>query len=1622
MAKFKAQMLWDNIEKGDLSAVHGLLESGNINLEERDENGQTYLMLASEKGELHIVRELLDAGVDPNAVDNDNWSALLCAAKEGHLEIVIVLLEKKASIEHRDMCGWTALMWASYKGHSMVVQELLDRGSNANVKAEHNMTCLAWASGRGHTEVVKKLLECGAKVNATDKYGTTPLIWASRKGYLEITECLLADGANVDSSGMNSWTPLLVATQGGFLDVVRAILEHDPNVNAVDKDALTALAIGAKEGFVDIVHDLMTKGAYVNVADRAGDTVLIHAVKGGHTEVVRILLQKYADVDVEGSEEKTALYWAVEKGHTDIVNQLLESQPDLEISTKDGDTPLLRAVRSRNEEIVKLLLNKGSKVSATDKRGDTALHIAIRARSKRITELLLRNPRNGRLLYRANKSGETPYNMDTYHQRGILTQILGQRNLNATDAENLLGYEIYSSALADILSEPGLVTPITVGLYAKWGSGKSFLLGKLKGEMKSFTMQNVQGPFTFSWVLFITLFLINAIIGEVLGLAVRYEVGLGVGLGLFPLEYGFLGILNVCAQRYDMNLAVSLSQVLGEKQHLITLLIKMLFCNQKRRSSSDKLAASIFSVRFLFSECTRLTSVGGEKSLAAMIATLCEAVENEYGILVARLFRVFKPRTDHSKGRFKSMCCIPNFIFVIIFLLVVAVGIAMIVVYKISNNTAVNAVLIAIVSIIGLTLISNIYTIAQATMALLVSQKKRVLRAADNLDVLKMDGFMQQLKLEVDMMSRMVNCMDIFTQKQTRLVVIVDGLDSCEQDKVLQVLDIVKALFSDDNAPFITILAVDPHIIIKGIEQNLRSTFLDSNVNGFDYLRNVVHLPFYLQSQGVRVQRQESVGPSNSSQENQAESPGKPYKHQESILSTSSESSKYSRKRSKSAKFGSLTGSQGGVNTSSFDLSSQVVKNDYFSDINPRSMRRLMNIVAVTARLLRAYNIDFNWHRLMAWINIIEQWPYRVSWIIYYFEESDCLDRSQSLHSIYQKIAPRVPASKDVDPLVEIDRNVRKMEAFLASKSGNTPLLNVGDLRKFLPCTINLDPYLRKLIREMQHNADMQRTEFGLGPVYPTGPSAPLLGMRDSDATLPTRGSFVGLQQRVPSAASFTGMMPGHMMQYGPMGMQGMMPMQYMAHPSQMSQGMMAPPPVQGQRTQPQVFFHDLPKDVCLSQLSVDSVCNLLHKLEGVNQQMLPIYIDSIRDNNISGLVLANCDMDELGKVMRMKFGDWQLFKVAILSLIDSEATLASSNTSNDVRGTDSSSFINKHTSRIESAPSLEEPSKKFAASSRSRDSCTSLPDRNAPTDAESMRRGRFKRTDSIVQQLSYETAILREALEEFTEETSDADEMDQRNDEDDGPIVYNRSMSEESAGYSIDNSRRDTSQTFTATIETPSSADKSVEGAMGSEKLYPVIDDTDDGHKSRHEHGHTNTLSSSLEKLAKPFIQVLEHPMGYSPASDKTPLLAIPSDNVIEGATAWSASVEGGPPDESNFLQGHGSKHKSKSTDSDYEESTLSEPHVATFCIESEDSSDNTMGSPTAASRSLEPRKQSFEDSVIQYFRTSPPASEQVRMKKSIESLPSEVAVEMSPGARMVTSVSHPDRIKPDEDKESFV
>lgn len=48
-----------------------------------------------------------------------------------------------------------------------------------------------------------------------------------------------------------------------------------------------------------------------------------------------------------------------------------------------------------------------------------------------------------------------------------------------------------------------------------------------------------------------------------------------------------------------------------------------------------------------------------------------------------------------------------------------------------------------------------------------------------------------------------------------------------------------------------------------------------------------------------------------------------------------------------------------------------------------------------------------------------------------------------------------------MEPLLEIDGDVRSFEVFLSSR---TPVLTARDIRTFLPCTVNLDPKLREII------------------------------------------------------------------------------------------------------------------------------------------------------------------------------------------------------------------------------------------------------------------------------------------------------------------------------------------------------------------------------------------------------------------------------------------------------------------------------------------------------------------------------------------------------------------------------
>ncbi|XP_035709866.1 kinase D-interacting substrate of 220 kDa B isoform X2 [Folsomia candida] len=1303
------------IVEDNYSGLHHLLESRRVAVDDRDENGSTALMVATAKGKLNFVRALLEHGADINAEDVDNWTPLLFAAREGFDEIVADLIDHGAGLDHKDIGGWTPLMWACYKGRTKSAKLLIEKGADVNMYGSYSVTCLGWAAGRGHTEIVKDLLARGAKVNVGDKYGTTPLIWAARKGYIEIVDMLLNLEANVDACGMTSWTPLLVAAAGNHVEVVKAILEHKPNVNALDKDGCSALTIASKSGFHEIAVSLINHGAYININDRGGTSNLIHAAKGGHRSIVEALLKKHADVNMQGKDRKTALYWSVEKSHIPVVKLILSCQPDLEVSTKDGDSPLMKAVRNRNIDIVSLLLDKRAKVSVADKNGDTCLHIAMRARSKQIVELLLRNPAHSQLLYRPNRAGETPYNIDRASPKPIIPQIFGSRGLNTQeDGENLLGYNLYSSALADMLSDPTLNMPITVGLFARWGSGKSFLLGKLREEMKSFARQWLNPIFSWNVLILIIVLCFASVVGVIAGLALQnWIVGVGFAAGVTFFVHAFLFCVWFSSRRskYDWSWSNRMSSYLATKSEALQLVCQVIFCHPPGAQSADQLQAQ--PINFYFTDQTKISSTtGGENSVVQMLGSLYTCIENDYGVMSSRLYRAFRPTPVAATAdwKWRKLCCIP---YCVIFLFCFVCTLVAIVVLALhltgmgpeGYTTSLSVVMYVCALIVGLLLVANLYTVGQVLKAVVFSHRRHLQRTVSKLYTIKAEGFLNALKAEVNLMTDMIHCLDAFQSRQTRMVVIVDGLDSAEQEKVLQVLDAVHILFSDVKAPFVILLAIDPHIITKGIEMNINPVLNESNIGGHEFLRNLVHLPFFLQNAALRKVKHVKMLESSMKRNSRLEDDPGP----KIILSTRRPSvesgfgiplgldTKFEKASSKKPKrlglkmsesIASSLGSNLNKVTSGMpiiggpsDLKKMLLGDDYFSDVNPRSMRRLMNIIHITGRLLKCFSIDFNWYHLSAWVNVTEQWPYRLSWIIIYCEHfQKDLDDGMSLKSVYERVRQFVPTSKDVDANVTLDRDEKKLGIYLGMHKGS---LLVSTLYVFLPFTISLDPQLRKDITEQYQPVDqLFKSTTNLQQPAPDQPShgsflqpQPQYGQGAGGGHPPPQPSpalrYRGGPQRQPNQPGLA-MPNGYPPQLFP-GFPNMAYQQNMWYPPGMPQQMYmggqlgAPPAIPDSSSSiiDPILARDL-RSKKLSSMAVEGVCDLLIALTGIKSSQLTKYQETVRRNNINGRVLLSCDLQELKLVLQMTFGDWEMFKAAVVLLRDSEHKNIFQDKSND--------------------------------------------------------------------------------------------------------------------------------------------------------------------------------------------------------------------------------------------------------------------------------------------------------------------------------------------------------------------
>ncbi|CAM8987042.1 unnamed protein product [Rhodiola kirilowii] len=216
--------------EGKTEVCKYLLEELKLDVNTRDDDGETPLVHATRQGHTETAKYLLEFGADPAIASDMGTTALHHSAAIGNVELLRLFLLKGIDVDAQSDSG-TPLIWAAGHDQHDAVRVLLEHHANPNAETDDNITPLISAVAAGSLACVELLIEAGANVNVIAG-GATPLHIAADSGNLEIINCLVKAGADPNIADEEGEMPIHVAAGRANRAVVQVLL---PLTRPVDK-------------------------------------------------------------------------------------------------------------------------------------------------------------------------------------------------------------------------------------------------------------------------------------------------------------------------------------------------------------------------------------------------------------------------------------------------------------------------------------------------------------------------------------------------------------------------------------------------------------------------------------------------------------------------------------------------------------------------------------------------------------------------------------------------------------------------------------------------------------------------------------------------------------------------------------------------------------------------------------------------------------------------------------------------------------------------------------------------------------------------------------------------------------------------------------------------------------------------------------------------------------------------------------------------------------------------------------------------------------------------------------------------------------------------------------------
>jgi ankyrin repeat protein len=226
------------LEKEHNNIARALIEVG-ADLNWESEWGRP-LEVAARNGNINLVKLLVEAGVDVNAICDEPpyIGSLGIAANCGHQEVFDYLFPLVSNQEEREYA------------QKELTQGIIRKQRRENKLLNEFFKALGEGStqGEGDVEAVRRLISAGVDINAFCETGKTAIHLAVFWDSIRMIKLLAELGADLDildESGGS--TPLMMAVTGRQAWAVRALIRSGANVNARNRYGYTALFIAEKD-------------------------------------------------------------------------------------------------------------------------------------------------------------------------------------------------------------------------------------------------------------------------------------------------------------------------------------------------------------------------------------------------------------------------------------------------------------------------------------------------------------------------------------------------------------------------------------------------------------------------------------------------------------------------------------------------------------------------------------------------------------------------------------------------------------------------------------------------------------------------------------------------------------------------------------------------------------------------------------------------------------------------------------------------------------------------------------------------------------------------------------------------------------------------------------------------------------------------------------------------------------------------------------------------------------------------------------------------------------------------------------------------------------------------------